>query len=47
MKIKGDIHNIYSNIIKHKNKITEIFNFKLIPELFIIIFYIKIYNEEI
>jgi|SaaInlStandDraft_6_1057023.scaffolds.fasta_scaffold18015_1 hypothetical protein len=47
MKIKGDIHNIYTNIIKHKNEIKDKFNFKLIPELFIIIFYIKIYNEEI
>jgi len=47
MKIKGDMNNIYTNIIKHKNEIKDKINFKLIPELFLIIFFIKVYNEEI
>lgn len=47
MKIKGDMDNIYTNIIKHKNEIKDKINFKLIPELFLIIFFIKVYNEEI
>lgn len=47
MKIKGDMDYIYTNIIKHKNEIKDKINFLLIPELFLIIFFIKVYNEDI
>lgn len=47
MKIEGDIDEIYKNVIKHKNEIEKQFYYKLIPELFSIIFFIKVFNEEI
>lgn len=47
MKIKGDMNDIYTDIIKHKNEIKNKINFLLIPELFLIIFFIKVYNTEI
>ena len=46
-QLTSDIDVIYKNIIKIKNKITKKFDgYNLISELYIIIFFIKINNEE-